>query len=105
MPTEKGKAMSEELKLYTKTHGDQAKEYQYGPSWKAAELLVDGGYPTPEEAIEAWYRENAVLPVRCRDCELFSYNGRLPLTGCCSVIPARHSGDQYCSYGVKKRTK
>lgn len=94
--------MSEELKLYTKHIGDVATEYLYGPEWKSMELLMEGGYDTPEKAIEAWFKEQYVLPVRCRDCELFSYDGRLPLTGCCSVIPARHSGDQYCSYGVKK---
>lgn len=90
-----------DLKLYTKEYGDR-KEYQYGPDWKATELLIDGGYDTPEKAIIAWYEENAVLPVRCRECELFSYEGRLPLIGKCSVIPTRHSGDQWCSYGVKK---
>lgn len=94
--------MSEEWKLYTKYTGDVATEYLYGPSWKSMELLMEGGYDTPEKAIEAWFKEQYVLPVRCRECELFSYEGRLPLNGCCSVIPARHSGDQWCSFGVRK---
>lgn len=47
----------EEWQLYTKMHGDVAVEYQYGPSWKAWQLLVDGGYKTPEEAKLAWLRE------------------------------------------------
>lgn len=49
--------MSEELNLYIKESGDR-KEYQYGPSWKAMELLVDGGYSTPEEAKAAWEKEH-----------------------------------------------
>ena len=93
--------MSKEWKLYTKEYGYN-KQYQYGPDWKAMELMIDGGYDTPEKAIEAWFEENYVLPVRCRECVLFSYEGRLPLTGKCSVIPALHSGDQYCSFGTKK---
>lgn len=50
--------MSEELKLYEKNFGgDRPPEYLYGPSWKAWELLMEGGYPTPEEAKAAWERE------------------------------------------------
>lgn len=50
--------MSEELKLYTKNVGGVPTEYEYGPSWKAMKLMIDGGYPTPEEAIAAWKRES-----------------------------------------------
>lgn len=96
--------MANEWNLYTKEFGDR-KEYQYGPSWKATELLIDGGYDSPEKAIEAWYEEQYVLPVRCRECELFSYEGRLPFTGKCAVIPAPHSGDCWCSFGVRKSNK
>ena len=48
--------MSEELKMYIKDFGDR-KEYLYGPSWKAMELFVEGGYPTEEEAKAAWEEE------------------------------------------------
>ena len=44
--------------LYEKNYGDGRVEYLYGPSWKAQELLVEGGYPTPEEAKEVWLREH-----------------------------------------------
>ena len=49
--------MSEELKLYIKEYGDR-KEYEYGPSWKAMKLMMDGGYPTPEKAKEPWALES-----------------------------------------------
>lgn len=51
--------MAEELKMYTKTwEGDvHPPEYLYGPPWKAMELYMEGGYPTPEEAIKAWEEE------------------------------------------------
>lgn len=50
--------MSEELKLYTKNfEGDRPPEYLYGPSWKAMELLMEGGFKTPEEAKAAWEQE------------------------------------------------
>ena len=31
-------------------------EYRYGPEWAAQQLLMEGGYPTPEEAKAAWLR-------------------------------------------------
>ena len=51
--------LSEELKMYTKTWEDDVHppEYLYGPPWKAMELYMEGGYPTPEEAIKAWEEE------------------------------------------------
>lgn len=97
--------MSEELKMYVEYRDGKPHGYLYGPEWKQMELYMEGGYDTPEKAIEAWFKEQYVLPVRCRECELFSYDGRLPIKGRCSVIPAVHNGDQYCSYGVKKREK
>ena len=48
----------EELKMYVKDFdGSRPPEYLYGPSWKAMELLMEGGYPTPEEAKAAWEQE------------------------------------------------
>ena len=50
--------MAETLSLYTKTVGGVPVEYEYGPSWKATKLMIDGGYPTPEKAKEAWMHES-----------------------------------------------
>jgi hypothetical protein len=46
-----------QFKMFVKEFGDGRRKYIYGPEWKAAELLVDGGYDTPEEAKLAWMRE------------------------------------------------
>lgn len=32
--------------------------YRYGKPWVSQQLLMEGGYPSEEEAIEAWRREN-----------------------------------------------
>lgn len=53
--------MSEELKMYTEYRDGKPHGYLYGPSWKAWELLMEGGYPTPEEAKAAWLAEEARL--------------------------------------------
>ena len=34
--------------------------YRYGEEWVAQQLLMEGGYPTPEEAIAAWEREEGI---------------------------------------------
>jgi hypothetical protein len=44
-------------KLYEKVFDDGRIEYMYGPDWKAAELMAEGGYKTPEEAKYAWLEE------------------------------------------------
>ena len=44
----------EQLKLFTKEFGDGRKEYRYGPDWVSTQLMVEGGYDTPEEAKRAW---------------------------------------------------
>lgn len=41
-------------KLYTKEIGDVRVEYRYGPDWVAMELMMEGGYKTPEEAKLRW---------------------------------------------------
>lgn len=44
-------------KLYIKYSGEKIVGYRFGDSSRAMALLVDGGYPTEEEAVLAWYRE------------------------------------------------
>ena len=51
------KEYDEEPKMYIKYRGDTPVEYLYGPSWKAMQLMMEGGYKTPEEAKAAWERE------------------------------------------------
>ena len=48
-----------ELKMYTKYRGDVAVEYRYGEPWRAWQLMMEGGYPTPEEAKAAWEAERS----------------------------------------------
>ena len=50
--------MSEELKMYVEYRDGKPHGYLYGPPWKAMELYMEGGYPTPEEAKAAWERES-----------------------------------------------
>lgn len=40
--------------LYTEYRGDKPVAYRYGPSWVAQELLMEGGFKTPEEAKLRW---------------------------------------------------
>lgn len=47
----------EKLSLYTLYRGDKPIAYRYGESWRAMQLAIDGGYPTPEEAKAAWEKE------------------------------------------------
>lgn len=49
--------MSEELKMYVEIRDGREHAYLYGPPWKQWELLMEGGYSTPEEAIRAWEEE------------------------------------------------
>lgn len=48
--------MAENYKMYTLYQGDRPVAYRYGPEWVSQQLLMEGGYPTPEEAKEAWER-------------------------------------------------
>ena len=50
--------MTEELKMYVEYRDGKPHGYLYGPSWKAMELYMEGGYPTEEEAKAAWDRES-----------------------------------------------
>ena len=40
--------------MYTEYRDGVPVAYRYGPSWVSWELYMEGGYPTPEEALEAW---------------------------------------------------
>ena len=61
--------MSEELKLYVEYRDGTPVSYLYGPPWKAMELYMEGGYPTPEEAKAAWeYEECALHTEICPKC-------------------------------------
>jgi hypothetical protein len=61
--------MAEELKMYTKYVDGKPRSYLYGPPWKAMELYMEGGYPTPEEAKAAWEFENCMLYTEmCPNC-------------------------------------
>lgn len=48
----------EELQMYIYCRDDVPVAYRYGEPWVEQQLLMEGGYSTPEEAIEAWRREN-----------------------------------------------
>ena len=58
----------EELKMYTKYVDGKPYQYRYGESWRAMQLMVDGGYPTPEEAKAAWEAEQDRKTVLCTNC-------------------------------------
>ncbi len=61
--------MSEELKMYVEYRDGKPHSYLYGPPWKAMELYMEGGYPTPEEAKAVWEFENQRLYTEmCLNC-------------------------------------
>lgn len=41
-------------KLYAEYADGEPHSYRYGPSWVAQQLLMEGGYRTPEEAKLRW---------------------------------------------------
>ena len=45
--------------LYTKYRDGKPYQYRYGGDLAEIKLELEGGYPTPEEAIAAWEREQA----------------------------------------------
>lgn len=47
----------EKLSLYTLYRNDVPVAYRYGESWRAMQLMNEGGYKTPEEAKAAWEKE------------------------------------------------
>lgn len=58
----------EELKMYVKYVDGKPYQYRYGESWRAMQLHVDGGYPTPEEAKAAWEAEQERNKALCTHC-------------------------------------
>lgn len=44
----------EECHLYTLRRNGKPVAYRYGEPWVAQQLLMEGGYKTPEEAKEVW---------------------------------------------------
>ena len=47
----------EKLSLYTLYQNDVPVAYRYGEPWRATQLMMEGGYKTPEEAKAAWKKE------------------------------------------------
>lgn len=47
---------TKECKLYILYRGNKLIAYRYGEPWVSQQLLMEGGYSTPEEAKEAWYK-------------------------------------------------
>ena len=43
--------------MYVLYHGDTPVAYRFGEEWVSQQLLMEGGYPTPEKAFEAWLKE------------------------------------------------
>ena len=60
--------MAEELKMYTKYVDGKPYQYRYGEPWRATQLMVDGGYDTPEEAKARWEAEQDGTKVLCLCC-------------------------------------
>lgn len=50
--------------MYVEYRGNTPVAYRYGEEWVAQQLLMEGGYPTPEEAIAAWERERREADAR-----------------------------------------
>ena len=52
--------MADEM-LYIMYRGEKPVAYRYGEAWVSMQLLCEGGYPTEQEAREAWerYKEEA----------------------------------------------
>lgn len=47
------------LEMYVEYRGEHPVKYAYGEPWVAMAMYVDGyGFPTPEEAMDAWRKEN-----------------------------------------------
>lgn len=53
------------LQLYTKYRDGVPVAYRYGDEWVAMQLYMEGGYPTPEEAIKAWEAEIKTSGDKC----------------------------------------
>lgn len=51
-----GVKMEHNWDLYTLYRNGKPYKYRFGEPWVAQQLLIDGGYDTPEEAKKAWLR-------------------------------------------------
>ena len=47
----------DDCKMYAEYIDGRPAAYRYGEEWVAQQLLMEEGYKTPEEAIEAWRAE------------------------------------------------
>lgn len=54
--------------MYVEYRGNTPVAYRYGEEWVAQQLLMEGGYPTEEEAIAAWEREQKREDAKCDTC-------------------------------------
>jgi hypothetical protein len=50
-----------EVELFIKRMGDMPEEYRYGGKDAIMALWLEGGYPTPEEAIAAYVKEQGII--------------------------------------------
>lgn len=64
--------------MYVEYRGDTPVAYRYGEEWVAQQLFMEGGYPTPEEAIAAWERESG----SCDGC-IYANRKRPQKCSCC----------------------
>lgn len=56
--------------MYVKYRDDKPVAYRYGEEIEATKLWVEGGYPTPEEAKEAWELSQEFADMAfCIDCD------------------------------------
>ena len=46
--------------MYIEYRGDKPIAYRYGEPWVATQLFMEGGYPTPEEAMKHWEEWKAI---------------------------------------------
>lgn len=49
--------------LYTEYRNGEPCAYRYGDEWVAMQLMMEGGYPTPEDAIAAWEKEQEQIHI------------------------------------------
>ena len=48
----------DECRMYVEYRDDKPIAYRYGEPWVMQQLLMEGGYKTPEEAMEAWRKDH-----------------------------------------------
>lgn len=88
--------------MYVEYRGNTPVAYRYGEEWVAQQLLMEGGYPTPEEAIAAWEREQVGWEAsKCDTC----LNSRPVISenGMHNVCGLSHKAERDCILGKKDR--